>query len=208
MYTPATELLKNIFDRTFSLVALVILSPLLVLIAIAVRLDSKGPALFKQKRIGLCGKPFIIYKFRGMHVDARERFPQLYNYKYSEEEISRLYFHFPNDPRVTRIGRILRRTSLDELPNFLNVALGHMSLVGPRPEIPDLVIYYGEAKDIILSVKPGITSLAKLMGRDALDFRETLVLEAKYVRMRSPLIDLKILIGTAWQVITGRSIGY
>jgi lipopolysaccharide/colanic/teichoic acid biosynthesis glycosyltransferase len=184
------------------------LLPLLAVIALAIKIDSKGPAIFLQKRVGRNGTLFTIYKFRGMHIDAREKFPHLYSYSYTEDEITNLYFHYRHDPRLTRIGRLLRRTSLDELPNFVNVLLGDMSIVGPRPEIPELVTYYKKAKPIVLSVKPGITSLAKLIGRDDLDFTETLRLDIKYVRTRSLALDIRILCGTAWKIITGRSIGY
>jgi lipopolysaccharide/colanic/teichoic acid biosynthesis glycosyltransferase len=143
-----------------------------------------------------------------MYVDARKRFPHLYDYRYSAEQIRYLHFHAQNDPRVTRLGRFLRRTSLDELPNILNVLLGQMSLVGPRPEIPEMIRYYGEAAPIVLSVKPGVTSLAKLIGRDNINFTETLQLDIQYVRVRSLALDFRILFGTAWMVLTGRSIGF
>ena len=111
------------------------------------------------------------------------------------------------DPRVRRGGRFIRRTSLDELPNLVNVLKGDMSLVGPRPEIPEMIPYYGDAAGTVLSVKPGITSLAKLLGRDHLNFAETLDLDVQYVRDRSLALDFRILFGTVWLVLTGRSIG-
>src|SRR5919197_1067207 len=120
-YTPLGELVKEVTERVLAAVGLILLSPLLVLLALAVRIDSKGPALFRQPRVGRGGRLFMFYKFRGMYVDARERFPQLYDYRYSSEEIQELRFHPAEDPRVTRAGRLLRRTSLDELPNLINV---------------------------------------------------------------------------------------
>jgi lipopolysaccharide/colanic/teichoic acid biosynthesis glycosyltransferase len=143
-----------------------------------------------------------------MFVDAKERFPHLYDYRWSAEQLQTLRFHPGHDPRVTRVGRFIRRTSLDELPNLVNVVLGDMSLVGPRPEIPELIPYYGDAAATVLRVKPGITSLAKLVGRDHLSFSETLELDVRYVRERSLTMDFRILFGTVWLVLTGRSIGH
>ena len=207
-YTAAGEWVKEASDRCLAALGLLAVSPLLLAIAIAIRIDSKGPAIFRQTRLGRGGRPFTFYKFRGMLVDARARFPELYEYRYSAEQIRTLHFHSERDPRVTRIGRFLRRTSLDELPNILNVLLGQMSLVGPRPEIPEMIPYYGEAATSVLSVKPGVTSLAKLIGRDNLDFGETLRLDLKYIRMRSLALDFRILFGTAWMVLTGRNVGF
>lgn len=206
-YTEVGEATKDVTDRVLAAVGLLAISPLLVAIAIAVRLDSNGPALFRQSRVGRGGRNFTFYKFRGMSVDAFERFPELYDYRYSAEEIQNLRFHPDADPRVTRVGRFLRRTSLDELPNLMNVVLGDMSLVGPRPEIPELIPYYGEAASVILSVKPGITSLAKLIGRDNLTFQETLELDRRYLRERSLALDFRILFGTLFMIVTGRNIG-
>ena len=207
-YTPLGELVKEATDRVLAAFGLIVLSPLLLGLALAVRLDSRGPALFRQPRVGRGGRLFTFYKFRGMYVDARERFPGLYDYRYSSKEIQELRFHPAQDPRVTRVGKVLRRTSLDELPNLINVVLGDMSLVGPRPEIPELIPYYGEAAAEILSVKPGITSLAKLVGRDNTNFQETLELDLRYLRQRSLLYDFRILVGTVILVLTGRSIGH
>jgi lipopolysaccharide/colanic/teichoic acid biosynthesis glycosyltransferase len=207
-YTPLGELVKAASDRVLALVGLVLISPLLVLIALAVRLDSPGPVLFRQERVGRDGRRFTFWKFRGMVVDARERFPKLYDYSYSQEQIQGLRFHPDQDPRVTRVGRFVRRTSIDELPNLINVVLGDMSLVGPRPEIPELLPYYGDAAPEILSVRPGITSLAKLVGRDHLSFQETLTLDRRYIRERSLALDFRLLFGTAVLVLTGRSIGH
>jgi len=207
-YTPATEWLKIVLDRCIAALGLALLAPVLAAIAIAIRMDSKGPALFRQQRLGRGGRPFTFYKFRGMYVDARERFPQLYDYTYSAEQIRNLHFHAHSDPRVTRLGRFLRRTSLDELPNIINVLLGQMSLVGPRPEIPEMIRYYGDAGPAVLSVRPGVTSLAKLIGRDNITFSETLQLDIQYLRVRSLTLDLRILFGTAWMVLTGRNIGF
>lgn len=207
-YTPLGELVKVLSDRVLAAIGLVVISPLLAVIAVAVRLDSPGPALFRQQRVGRGGRPFTFWKFRGMYVDARERFPELYDYDHSAAEIQDLRFHPSGDPRITRVGRVLRRTSLDELPNLVNVVMGDMSLVGPRPEIPELLPYYGNAASEILSVRPSITSLAKLVGRDNLSFEETLVLDRRYIRERSLALDLRLLFGTAVMVLTDRSVGH
>lgn len=204
----AGGIFKEVTDRLLAGAGLALLTPLLLLIAIVVKLDSKGPVLFKQTRIGKRGRPFTFYKFRGMYVNAIERFPELYDYNYSPEKIQTLRFHSKHDPRITRTGSFLRRTSLDELPNLINVLLGDMSLVGPRPEIPELVPYYGEAADTILSVKPGVTSLGKLVGRDNITFFETLDLDLEYVRTRSVVRDFWILYATVFMVLTGKNIGH
>jgi lipopolysaccharide/colanic/teichoic acid biosynthesis glycosyltransferase len=141
-----------------------------------------------------------------MYVDARERWPDLYEYAYSREEIQTLRFHPDADPRVTRMGRFLRRTSLDELLNFWNVLKGDMSVVGPRPEIPELMPYYGAEAGLILSVKPGVTSLAKVSGRDELTFAESLAKEIEYIRGRSLRLDLKIMAATVATVVLQRGI--
>ncbi len=207
-YTRAGEAVMGLLDRVLATLGLLLLTPVLIPLAIAVKLDSKGPAFFRQTRIGRNGRPFTFYKFRGMYVDAKERFPHLYDYRYSQEEVQNLRFHPESDPRVTRVGSFIRRTSLDELPNLINVVTGDMSLVGPRPEIPELIPYYGRHAKTIMSVKPGITSLAKCVGRDDLTFQETLDLDLRYIHERSLRMDLGILFGTVWKIVTGRNVGH
>lgn len=207
-YTRLGETVMGVLDRVLATIGFVLVSPLLVPLALAVKLDSKGPAFFRQTRIGRGGQPFTFYKFRGMYVDARARFPHLYDYRYSQEEVQNLRFHPEQDPRVTRVGSFLRRTSLDELPNLLNVMRGEMSLVGPRPEIPEMLPYYGPHARTILSIKPGITSLAKCVGRDDLTFQQTLRLDLRYIRERKLSLDLRILFGTVWKIVRGRLAGH
>jgi len=192
---------KRALDVVLAAVGLLVLSPLLLLAAIAIRLESRGPAVFRQVRLGRGGVPFTLFKFRGMYCDARDRFPELYTYTYSRNELATLQFHPDHDPRVTRVGRILRQTSIDELPNLWNVLRGEMSLVGPRPEIPEMLPYYGDNASVVLGVKPGVTSLAKCSGRDELSFVKTLELDLEYVRQRSFWLDLKILAKTAVAVL-------
>lgn len=207
-YGRTSEWCKGAFDRVAAAIGLVLIAPVLAIIAIAVRLDSPGPALFRQTRIGRGGRAFTFYKFRGMLTDARERFPHLYEYRYDDAQIQSLRFHSGPDPRVTRVGAFIRRTSLDELPNLINVVRGDMSLVGPRPEIPELIPYYQGHAKTVLGVKPGITSLAKWLGRDDLTFQETLELDLDYVRERCLRLDLAILFGTVWKVAVGRLRGH
>lgn len=197
----AAEAARRALDIAIALVVLVLSLPLLLVVALAVRLDTRGPALFRQTRIGRGGRPFTLVKFRGMHVDARERWPELYDYSYAPEELAELRFHPQHDPRVTRVGRVIRRTSVDELLNFWNVLRGEMSVVGPRPEIPELLPYYGEHAATVLTVKPGVTSLAKVSGRDGLTFLQTLAIDVEYVRTRSLGADLQIMARTVGTVL-------
>lgn len=202
----ATRLVRRLLDISVSAFLLVLTSPILAAVAVAIRLDSPGPAIFTQIRLGRGGIPFRFHKFRGMYSDSSRRWPELEAYEYSADEIGDLMFHPTHDPRVTRVGRFLRRTSLDELPNFWNVLKGDMALVGPRPEIPEMIRYYGAAADVILSVKPGITSLAKVTGRDELTFARTLELDLAYVERRSLLFDMKILVATIGTVVLQRGV--
>lgn len=178
--------------------------PLIVAAAIAVRLESKGSPLFIQTRVGLNGKPFRIFKLRGMYSDARERFPELYDY--SKHDGLDFRFHYEQDPRITRVGNFIRRTSIDELPNFLNVVLGSMSLVGPRPEIPDVSALYGKYREDYLSVKPGVTCLSKISGRDLLTKEQTILMDIAYAWNRSIALDMKILWATFLSVIARRNV--
>ncbi len=194
------ELAKRVLDLVLATLALVVLLPVILVALIAIRLESPGPALFRQRRLGRHGKPFHLLKMRGMYVDAAERFPEMYDYG-SRSEGEDFFFHEADDPRVTRVGRWLRARSLDELPNLWNVLRGDISLVGPRPEIPELAHLYGDKLDLFLSVKPGVTSPAKASGRDELSFEQTLNMELDYVERRSISYDLKVLLQTAVSVV-------
>ncbi|HEY4346972.1 MAG TPA: sugar transferase [Gaiellaceae bacterium] len=198
---------RRAFDIVFALVALILSAPLILAAAAAVRIDSPGPAFFRQRRMGQHGRPFSLLKLRGMYVDARDRFPELYDYASRTAETNRsYYFHERTDPRVTRVGRILRRTSIDELPNFWNVLRGEMSVVGPRPEIPELAHIYGDDLERFLSARPGITSPAKALGRDSLSVEETVMLELAYIDNRSFALDLRTILRTAANVARRRSV--
>ncbi|MCZ7527863.1 MAG: sugar transferase [Acidimicrobiia bacterium] len=199
--TRAHRLVMRVLDIVVSLTVLVVASPLILAIAAVIVLDSRGPAVFRQVRIGRDGRLFHFYKFRTMYADAAERFPHLYAYDHSDDELPTLYFKLADDPRLTRFGRYLRRTSLDELPNFVNVLKGEMTLVGPRPEIPQMVRYYQPHELVKFAVKPGVTGLAQISGRNILRFQETIAHDLEYVRARSLRFDLSVLRRTPGTVV-------
>ena len=190
------DIAKRTLDLTVSIVALILSFPIILLLAALVRLDSPGPMFFRQVRVGQNGRAFTLYKFRTMYVDARQRFPELYAYKYSDDEIKTMYFKVLRDPRLTRFGQHLRKTSLDELPNLINVLRGEISLVGPRPEIPEMLPYYEPDELVKFSVKPGVTGLAQVTGRSVLRFKQTNAADVEYCRRRSFWFDLSILVRT------------
>ena len=185
---------KRAIDVLVSFLALVVLSPLMLVAGLMISLESPGPAIFRQVRIGKGGRLFTLYKFRGMYVDARERWPHLYAYDYSSVDGRGIVFHIKDDPRVTRVARALRSLSIDEFPNFWNVLKGDISLVGPRPQIPEMMKYYGKYKEIIQSAKPGIFSLPKVMKRDGMDLLETNQYDAWYAQNCSFILDLYIIL--------------
>lgn len=192
-------------DITVSLVMLALTSPILLALAVWIRADSSGPALFRQERLGKNLEPFTFYKFRTMRVDARDRFPGLYAYDYSDDEIRSMRFKIENDPRLTRVGAWLRKTSLDELPNFLNVLKGDMSLVGPRPELPDMLTYYRPWQRLKWRVKPGVSGYAQVQGRGYLTLQETIYWDVRYCLERSFATYVRTLAETLWAV--GKGIG-
>jgi len=195
------SLAHRLFEIVFAAVVLVLTVPLMLLIALIIRLDGPGPVLFFQKRLGKNGKAFTFVKFRTLHADARQRFPELYAYQYSHEELADLKFKIDNDPRVTRCGVWLRKSSLDELPNFWNVLTGDMALVGPRPEIPEMLRYYHGEMLMKFSVRPGVTGPAQISGRGRLKFTDTVAYDLEYVRRRSFRYDLKVLVKTLQKVL-------
>jgi len=193
---------KRIVDVLLSVVALVLLLPALVLIALSIKLDSKGPVLFRQLRTGHGGRPFWMYKFRTMVDRADCIKPELQHLNGSGDP--RL-FKIENDPRITRVGRLLRRSSLDELPQLVNVLAGEMSLVGPRPFFPEDMVHYAEQHFVRLSVLPGISGLWQVKGRSTiLDFEEVVRLDREYIERWTMWLDLKIMLLTIPAVFRGR----
>lgn len=191
-------------DIVVSACALLIGLPVMLLLALMIRIDTPGPALFRQQRVGRGGRPFTFYKFRTMYADARKRFPELYYYQYSDQEVQTLCFKLKNDPRLTPVGRWLRRTTLDELPNFINVLRGEMSLVGPRPEIPEMLPYYSEQQLRKFAVKPGATGLAQINGRGHLTLQQTIAFDLEYCERRSLGLDLWVLLMTVKACLFGK----
>ncbi|WP_093713820.1 sugar transferase [Actinacidiphila alni] len=192
--------LKSALDRAGAALGLLLLSPLFGLVAAAVRLTSQGPAFHRQVRYGQGCVPFTMWKFRTMVVDAEERRPELNG----ANENDGLMFKMRRDPRVTRIGRVLRRLSLDELPQLFNVLRGEMSMVGPRPPLPDEVARYDEVEIRRLSVKPGITGLWQVSGRSDLSWDETLAIDLRYVDNWSLGGDVDVMARTLRAVVDGR----
>ncbi len=193
------KLVKTVFDVTVALVLLLLLLPVLVLIALAVRSTSRGPALFCQERVGRAGVPFKLWKFRSMYDGAEQRLAELSHLN----EHDGVLFKLRNDPRVTPLGRVLRKYSLDELPQLVNVVRGQMSLVGPRPPLPSEVARYDGHAHRRLLVKPGITGLWQVSGRSDLSWEETVRLDLQYVENWSLGLDISVLAKTATVVFRG-----
>jgi len=184
---------KRTFDLTGATFGLLVLAPLFLAIALLVKLDSTGPILFKQRRVGLNGREFWMYKFRSMVVDAES---QLESLKAKNEVEGGVTFKIANDPRMTRIGRILRKTSLDEFPQLLNVIRGEMSLVGPRPPLPKEVALYSIEQRQRLTVVPGCTGLWQVSGRSTTTFNRMIELDLEYIENWSLRRDLVITLKT------------
>lgn len=185
-------LAKRIFDITVCLLLLPIVLPIMVMLAIAIRLDSRGSVIFKQQRVGLWGQPFTCFKFRSMRIDAEEIKKQLME----QNEADGPVFKMKHDPRITSVGRIIRKLSLDELPQIFNVLLGDMSLVGPRPAIPCEVTQYTPRQLGRLNAMPGLTGLQQVSGRSDLDFEKWIEYDLEYVENQSLLNDIKIMLRT------------
>lgn len=192
--------MKRVLDVVGAALSLIVFGPVMLALAALVRLDSPGPILFTQERAGQYGKPFRIYKFRTMVTNAEALLDQIVNVN----ELSEPHFKLRNDPRVTRAGRWLRRTSLDELPQFFNVLWGNMSLVGPRPEMMRLASQYSPLQRQRLLVKPGLTGAMQISGRGDLSFDEWMKLELDYIENYSIWRDLVILAKTVPAVLSGR----
>jgi exopolysaccharide biosynthesis polyprenyl glycosylphosphotransferase len=190
---------KRALDFAIALVGLIVLSPLLLLIALAIKLDSPGPVIFSQTRVGKGGRLFTFYKFRTMHLGAEEEKEKLADLNEAQGAL----FKIKDDPRKTRMGRILRRTSLDELPQLYNVLKGDMSLVGPRPQVPEEVGQYHEWHKKRLETVPGVIGLPQVSGRSNLTFDEMCLLDIYYIENWSPALDTKIVLQMIPKVILG-----
>ncbi len=201
--TPAAEGVylrfgKRVLDIVSALLALAITSPVLLVLAIMIKLESRGPVVYRSTRIGRGGRPFHFYKLRSMVKDADRQRHQIAHMNEADGPV----FKIARDPRITRIGRFLRSTSVDEIPQFYNVLIGDMSLVGPRPPIPTEVAQYEPWQLRRLDVRPGITCLWQISGRSRIGFQEWMRLDLEYIRHQSLGLDMKILLRTIPAVLS------
>jgi exopolysaccharide production protein ExoY len=195
---------KRTIDFAAGLLAVALTSPLMLLISLAIVLDSRGSPLYVHRRVGRFGLGFGVLKFRTMVRDADDRWAEELE---SNPELAQDWERtrkVRDDPRVTRVGRLLRKYSLDELPQLVNVVLGHMSLVGPRPVVEEELELFGDATPTVLSVRPGVTGLWTVSGRSDVSYEERVALETSYVRGWRLALDLSILVKTVPCVLTGR----
>ncbi|WP_171787061.1 sugar transferase [Clostridium beijerinckii] len=184
--------LKRTMDVLCSSIGLIILSPIFLVTAILIRLESEGSSIFSQERVGRNGKKFRMYKFRSMVANAEELKDKLS----AKNEMNGPMFKMKEDPRVTKVGRFIRKTSIDELPQLVNVLKGEMSLVGPRPSLPKEVVKFEDWMMERLSVKPGLTCYWQVSGRSDIGFEDWMRLDVKYVRERNTLVDIKLVLKT------------
>jgi exopolysaccharide biosynthesis polyprenyl glycosylphosphotransferase len=198
--SPFVSAIRRTLDFSLSLILLVVLLPVFLALAILVKTDSKGPILFKQYRVGQNGTQFWFYKFRSMVIDAEARRAALE----AMNEASGPLFKMKNDPRITRCGRWMRKYSIDELPQLINVLKGDMSLVGPRPALPAEVAQYNDFQKARLAVQPGITGLWQVSGRSDLSFDQSVQLDIDYIQQQTLWLDFTILLRTFGAVVKGR----
>lgn len=191
--SPIYLFLKRLIDIIGSLIGIIILSPIFIIVSIAIKLeDPKGSIFFGQERNGKYPKTFKMYKFRSMVYNAEELLEQLK----AQNEMNGPAFKMKNDPRITKVGKFIRKTSIDELPQLINILKGDMSFVGPRPPIPREVVAYDEYQLQRLSVKPGLTCYWQVSGRNNIDFEEWIELDLKYIKERNIFVDIKLIIMT------------
>lgn len=186
------HILKRIIDIFGSIVAIILFSPLFLILAIAIKLESKGNVFFKQKRVGKDGKLFNMYKFRSMVSDAEAQ----KIYLKDKNEMSGPMFKIKDDPRVTKIGKFIRKTSIDELAQLINIFTGEMSFVGPRPNLPEEVSQFSDRYKLKLQAKPGLTCYWQVMGRNNIGFEEWMELDLQYLENRSTWLDIKLIFKT------------
>jgi lipopolysaccharide/colanic/teichoic acid biosynthesis glycosyltransferase len=195
------EIFKVSLDKVAAATGILLLTPLFAVLAIAIKLESRGPVLFSQTRIGQGGAPFRCWKFRSMYIDAEERKQELMD---ANEMEGGTTFKMKRDPRITRIGRFIRKASIDELPQLWNVFVGDMSLVGPRPPVPSEVAQYTAYERQRLMTKPGITCIWQVSGRSLIPFNEQVQLDIQYIIKRSLTMDLLLLLKTIPAVLKGK----
>nr|MBP3680502.1 sugar transferase [Clostridia bacterium] len=197
----AYDILKRFIDIIIGTIGLIVCIPIFIIIGIAIKIDSKGPVFFKHKRIGKHGKKLEIYKFRTMIENAEEA---MKNFTEEQKKEFAENFKLENDPRVTRVGKILRKTSLDELPQIINILKGEMSIIGPRPVVRSELEKYGSNQDKFLSVAPGLTGNWAANGRSDVSYEERMALELDYIENRNLILDMKIFFKTIGSVLKGR----
>lgn len=185
-------MIKRLMDVVGSIIGIILLMPIMIITAIAIKYESKGPIMFSQERVGINGKVFKMYKFRSMVTDAEALLYKLKN----KNEMSGPMFKIADDPRITKVGKMIRRTSIDELPQLFNILKGDMSLVGPRPNLSREVEKFSEYHKLKLLGKPGLTCYWQVMGRNQIDFDEWMELDIKYLQERNLWIDLKLIFKT------------
>lgn len=183
---------KRIIDFIGALVGLILISPVMIIVAIWIKLDSKGPVFFAQSRVGRDGKQFVMYKFRSMCTDAEELLGELKD----DNEMSGPMFKIKDDPRITKIGKFVRKTSIDELPQLFNIIKGDMSLVGPRPSLPKEVAQFTTFQKQRLIAKPGLTCYWQVSGRSDVSFKEWMKMDVKYIIKRNTLLDIILIVKT------------
>ncbi len=193
--------LKRAMDISVSLIALLLLSPLMISVAIAIKMESEGPVIFKQTRVGKNGRHFIFYKFRSMRKTAEADKQKILSQNESKDGV---IFKMKDDPRITSVGKFIRKYSIDELPQFFNVLEGSMSLVGPRPPLPDEVKEYTLEDRKRLHITPGITCIWQIAGRSNIPFKKQVSLDEEYIKNRGFFRDIVILLKTIPAVLTGR----
>lgn len=201
---PIQDLIKRGKDIVFAVLGIILTLPVWAFIALAVKLTSRGPIFFSQERAGLNGQPFRMIKFRSMVIDAEEQLNRYVDLDALEEPV----YKIKNDPRVTRVGKFIRRYGLDELPQLLNVLRGEMSMVGPRPEVVSLARRYTEEQAQRLRVKPGITGYQQIHNRGMPDLSARLVYDYYYLRNRSTSLDIWIMVMTVFVIASGKEITY
>lgn len=197
---PVYSCFKRLFDLVLSLLAVAVLWPVLLIISIAIVVEDRGPVLYKASRVGLGGKSIVVYKFRSMRLHA-DRLEDMLSPEELEEY--RKNYKLKHDPRITKVGAFLRKTSLDELPQLFNILEGSLSLVGPRPVLQEETLLYGRDRDLLLSVKPGLTGLWQSRGRSNVTYEDGArqALELQYVKNRGFILDIKIMFWTVGAVL-------